>query len=678
MTDNKVTTEHLRRKAFLYVRQSTMRQVLENRESTERQYALKNRALALGWKKSQIVVLDDDQGQSGTSSKQRKGFQKLVAEVGLGNVGIVMGLEVSRLARNNMDWHRLLEICALTDTLILDDEGLYDPCQFNDRLLLGLKGTMSEAEIHFIKARMEGGRLNKAKRGELKMSLPAGIAYDGTDKVILDPDRQVRKAVEHLFSTFQRTGSACAVVKHFREKGLKFPTHLVKGPNADEIVWKPLSTNRVLFTLHNPRYAGAFVFGRSKSRKNPISGKIQVRKIPQEKWTVFMPDVHEGYITWEQFQHNQMLLADNSSKHGQNNRSPPRSGPALLQGLLICGRCGSRLSVHYNSRSKLPNYICQQHKSQYGGRYCQFVPGKQVDLAVEKILLEMVTPATVEVSIQVFEEIRRRSEEVVHLHHTNLERARHEAELAKRRFLMVEPENRLVADSLERKWNEALLALAEAEQECNRATVKHTAALTQEQTKVIQKVAKHFPAVWNDPRTTSKDKKRMMRLLIEDITLIRTDSIQINIRFRGGATKELTIPIPKCYCKQIKTSPEVIKLVRKMSHTKIDRDISIELNKRGFRSGTGQEFSIKLVGSLRVYNKIPSLYKHLRAKGMLTKKEVAYLLGISPATVVRWRKAGILKYVCYNSKGAALYEELDMNPPPSWERMKNGELGVVI
>lgn len=279
MSDQKITSDHLQRAAYLYVRQSSMKQVFENQESTQRQYALKNRALALGWSSDQIIVIDSDLGLSGTSMQDRKGFQHLVAEVGLGRVGLVMGLEVSRLARNNIDWHRLLEICALTNTLILDEDGVYDPGHFNDRLLLGLKGAMSEAEIHFLRARLQGGILNKARRGELKMRLPVGYVYDDSNKIVIDTDRQIKEAVKHLFSTFKRTGSAYAVVKHFRENNLEFPVHVQSGR---EIVWKPLYHHRVLQVLHNPRYTGTFVFGQTKTKKNPIDGKTQVRNIPQD------------------------------------------------------------------------------------------------------------------------------------------------------------------------------------------------------------------------------------------------------------------------------------------------------------------------------------------------------------------------------------------------------------
>ena len=326
----KVTAEHLARTAYLYVRQSTLRQVQTNTESAQRQYALRQRAIGLGWPVEQVVVIDSDQGQSGASAADREGFQRLVADVGLGKAGIVLGLEVSRLARNNADWHRLLEISALAGTLICDEDGLYDPADFNDRLLLGLKGTMSEAELHFIRARLQGGILSKARRGELPMPLPVGLVTDAAGKVVLDPDRAVQDALRLLFATFQRTGSARAVVYAFQRDGLLFPSRIRKGPRKGELAWNELSHWRVLRALHNPRYAGAFVYGQRRTRKTP-DGRTTTRQLPREQWTTLIPDAHPGYLTWEQFEHNQKLLAANAYAHGSDRAAgPAREGPALL------------------------------------------------------------------------------------------------------------------------------------------------------------------------------------------------------------------------------------------------------------------------------------------------------------------------------------------------------------
>jgi DNA invertase Pin-like site-specific DNA recombinase len=391
----KVRAEHLKRDAYLYIRQSTIQQVFHNTESTQRQYGLRQRAVALGWPTERVTVIDSDQGQSAASAADREGFQKLVAEVGLGRVGIVLGLEVSRLARNCSDWHRLLEICALTGTLILDEDGLYDPGNFNDRLVLGLKGTMSEAELHVLRARLQGGIRNKARRGELRMPLPIGLAYDGQSKVILDPDRQVQQAVHTFFQVYQRQGTAFAVMRHFLTNDLSFPRRLRQGVNKGQLVWGSLDHGRALQILRNPRYAGAFVFGRTQTVRQPDGGKHHALR-PQEDWHTLILDAHPGYITWQQYQDNLRTLHACAQAYGRDRRhSPPGQGPALLQGLVVCGVCGRRMTVRYHEsrRGKLTgDYICQHGSTQHGQPVCQTIPGSGVDQAIGQLLLETIQP----------------------------------------------------------------------------------------------------------------------------------------------------------------------------------------------------------------------------------------------------------------------------------------------
>jgi DNA invertase Pin-like site-specific DNA recombinase len=382
----KVNTDHLKRNAYLYIRQSTLRQVLENTESTIRQYDLRQRAVALGWPMERIIVIDTDLGQSAATASDREGFQKLVTEVSLGKAGIVLGLEVSRLARNSTDWHRLLEICALTDTLILDEDGVYDPSHYNDRLLLGLKGTLSEAEIHVIRARLQGGILNKARRGELQCPLPVGFTYNPEGRPILDPDKQVQESLRFFFDTFRRTGSACAVVKAFRQKQLLFPQRLKKGPHKGELEWGALAHSRALNLLHNPRYAGAFVYGRHRTRLKP-DGRETYTKLPREQWTL-LKDVHPGYISWDQYEGNVQRLQENARANGQDRRrSPAREGPALLQGLAVCGLCGSRMTVRYHTRQTklIPEYVCQSDGADHIISICQRVFGEHVDPAMGQL-----------------------------------------------------------------------------------------------------------------------------------------------------------------------------------------------------------------------------------------------------------------------------------------------------
>ncbi|MHC1725052.1 MAG: recombinase family protein [Syntrophobacteraceae bacterium] len=542
----KIKSQHLRRNAYLYVRQSTLRQVMENTESTERQYALRQRAVQLGWTQEQIVVIDKDLGQSGASASDRLGFQKLVAEVGLAHAGIVMGLEVSRLARNSADWHRLLEMCALTDTLILDEDGLYDPSHFNDRLLLGLKGTMSEAELHVLKARLQGGIVNKARRGELLGPLPIGFLYGPDGQVRLDPDRQIQESVRVFFETFQRTGSAIATVKAFREQGLMFPHRIHGGPNKGEVLWSPLLHSRALWLLHNPRYAGAFFYGRTRQRHGP-NGGIRFQKLPRDQWTVFLPEAHVGFISLEQFEENQKKLMENAQSHGQDRRhGPAREGPALLQGIVLCGRCGNRMTVRYHRiRERLvPDYVCQREGIERAERFCQIIPGAGLEVAVGTLLIETVTPLTLEVALSVEEELKRRRDEVEGLRQKHIERLRYQVELARRRYMQVDPNNRLVADELEGEWNEKLRVHKEALEALEEQRRAQARILNQEQRAQILALAKDFPCLWKDPRTPSRERKRMVRLLVEDVTLIKDSGITAHVRFKGGTTQTITLPPP--------------------------------------------------------------------------------------------------------------------------------------
>jgi DNA invertase Pin-like site-specific DNA recombinase len=443
----KVQPHHLQRGAYLYVRQSSMRQVLENVESTKRQYALRGRATALGWREEQMVVIDSDQGESGASAAWREGFQRLVTEVGMGRAGIVMGLEVSRLARNNADWHRLLEICALADTLILDEDGVYDPSAFNDRLLLGLKGTMSEAELHVLKARLRGGILNKVRRGEYRCLLPTGLVYDEAGNVALDPDSQVRDAIAYFFETFRRVGSACQTVKAFRNEGLRFPSRL---RNPDATVFLPLTASTAVRTLHNPRYAGAYVYGRRCCRR-AADGKTKVhRKRESGDWLACIPNAHPGYISWERFQQNLKILETNARGYEVVRASPPREGAALLQGRAVCGRCGTHLAVRYAARrGRLEAwYVCNLAHRSLGEPNCQSIAAGPIDEAIGALVAEKMTPAAVELSLEIRKEIEVRYQEADQLRCRAIERAQIEAQLAQRRFMLVDPSNRLVADTL--------------------------------------------------------------------------------------------------------------------------------------------------------------------------------------------------------------------------------------
>lgn len=671
----KITASHLKRNAYLYIRQSTLRQVMENTESTQRQYALRERAVALGWPVENVVTIDSDLGRSGASTADREGFQELVAEVGLGNAGIVMGLEVSRLARNSADWHRLLEICAVTDTLILDEDGLYDPKHFNDRLVLGMKGTMSEAELHVLKGRLRGGILNKAKRGELKIPLPVGFVYDERDNIILDPDTQVKEAIRLLFRTFIRTGSACATVKAFREEKLLFPRRLKKSPHKGDLVWGKLVHHRVLQVLHNPKYAGAFCYGKTRMWKN-VEGKTVYRKLPQDEWTVLLPDAHVGYISWQEYEDNQRRLAELAQAYGNDRRNgPPREGPALLQGLAMCGVCGGRMGVRYhvNSKRVVPEYVCQRMGIEHAQHSCQNIMGHGIDDAVGELVLESMKPAALEVALVVQQELQSRIDEADRLRHKQVERARYESELARRRYMQVDPDNRLVADTLEAEWNEKLKALTCAQEEYERAREADRMVLDDEQRKKIMALTTDFPRLWNNPKTPQRDRKRMIRLLIEDVTLIRGSQITAHVRFKGGATKTLTLPVPLGAADLRRAKPELVDEVDRLLEQYTESQIGSIMRERGTFSPTGLTFSASRVRDIRCNHNLKPRYDRLRKKGMLTLDEMAQALDISTSTVKLWRDLGLITGHVFNDKKECLYE-LDPNNRPEKFKHKNLKL----
>jgi DNA invertase Pin-like site-specific DNA recombinase len=657
----KVNADHLKRNAYLYIRQSTLRQVFENSESTFRQYDLRQHALALGWAPEQVVVIDNDLGQSGASAVGREGFQRLVTEVSMGHAGIVLGLEVSRLARNSTDWHRLLEICALTDTLILDEDGIYDPAHYNDRLLLGLKGTLSEAELHVIKARLQGGILNKARRGELESPLPVGFIYNPAHQPVLDPDKQVQESLRFFFDTFNRMGSAMATMKAFHQRGLLFPRRLRKGPQKGDLVWAELTHSRALQVLHNPRYAGAFVYGRKRVRKK-ADGSETCLKRPRDQW-ILLPGMHRGYISWEQYEENQRRLHENAQAQGDDRRkSPPREGPALLQGLILCGVCGRRMTVRYHNRctQPVPDYVCQKDGIEHGKPICQSINGEQIDKAISELLIQTMTPMALDIALAVQEEVRTRLDDVDRLRRKQVERARYEADQAQRRYMHVDPANRFVADTLEAEWNSKLRALTEAQQEYERLCHSDHLAIDESQRTRIVALASDFPRLWQDPKTPDREKKRMVRLLLEDVTLLKGEQVHVHVRFKGGVLKSLSLPRPISAPYLRKTPAVVVAEVDRLLDQHTDREIMAILNEKGLRSGTGQPFTVMTIINIRRHYGLPDRCQRMRAVGLLTIEQIAERLGIAASAVKDWRDRGLLRGHRYNDKGQCLYE-----PPPA-------------
>jgi DNA invertase Pin-like site-specific DNA recombinase len=654
----KVTPEHLRRDAFLYVRQSSLRQVLENTESTKRQYALRDRAVALGWPIERIHVIDSDLGVSGAHAQDRDGFQRLVSEVANAHAGIVLGLEVSRLARNNADWHRLLELAALTQTLILDEDGVYDPAHFNDRLLLGLKGAMSEAELHVLKARLQGGIRNKAQRGELELPLPIGLAYHPDGSVVLDPDQSISSAIQLLFDTFRHTASATATVKRFRREGWLFPRRVRHGIGKGDLHWGPLDHCRVVAILHNPRYAGAFAYGRSRQVYR-VGRKHNAVKVKREDWPVLIRDAHPGYIGWDEFERNQATLRQNVAAFAHASRgSVPREGVALLQGRVICGVCGTRMRVRYQQvGGKLgPYYVCTENSVRRADRSCQSIRGNAIDAAISGLLLDRVAPAAIEVALAVEDEIAGRIAQATAQRALQLTRARYAAELARRRYLCVDPANRLVADALEAGWNEALRELDSLQQQHDRQQQADQQLLSDESRARIRQLAEDFPRVWHDERVAPLERKRMVALLIEDVTLVKAERIAVHVRFRGGRTTSLEIDKPKPMSLIRKTLPEVVSKIDELLEACTDRQVAQHLNALGYTNWRGQTFTHKKVIFVRNAYHLKSRFERLRERGMLTANELAAQLGVCTASIYHWGRDGILREHRYGNQHRCLYE----------------------
>jgi DNA invertase Pin-like site-specific DNA recombinase len=654
LASHKVRPDHLDRLAFIYVRQSSLAQVLHNTASTARQYDLIQRALDLGWPRERIVVIDQDQGQSGASAAGRDGFQSLVSEVGLGRAGAVLCLEASRLARSCSDWYRLIEICALADTLVVDEEGVYDPGQYNDRLLLGFKGTMSEAELHWLRNRLLGGKLEKAQKGQLRFRLPTGLVYDPTGQRILDPDEQVQEAMRLVFDLFDESGSALAVVKHFSDHQLPFPTRHWGGIRDGQLTWGPLRHGRALAILHNPAYAGAYVYGRTKTRTHTLPGeapriKGRTRQVKREDWPIVLQNAHSGYITWEQFLRNQQRLDDNRTFRPEERRGAAREGAALLQGIVLCGLCGRRMSVHY--QNGIPRYVCAQLHTHFAGKTCQHIRGDGIDAAVARTFLDAMQPAQLEVSIAALEHIEARARRIDHQWQFRLERAHYEAELAQRRFFAVEPENRLVARTLERDWNERLAEIERLEREYAALPKLTTYLASPEERQRILTIARDLPIVWHSSTTTHAERKQLLRFLIKDVTLTKRETtVRIGVRWQTEALTMLEIPRPKRVFDAKRTDPAVIERVRELAPTHTDRRIADILNDEKFTPGMGGTFSESKVYWVRYAYEIPTGCPQApgacpggqRGDGRYSARAAAELLNVNVSTIADWCESGRL------------------------------------
>lgn len=652
----KVTTAHLRRAAVIYVRQSSLAQVDRNRESTARQYDLVARAVALGWPRAGIRVIDDDLGQSGASTHGRSGFAELAAQVGLGQVGIVLSLEVSRLARNNADWYRLLDLAGLTDTLIADADGVYHPALFNDRLLLGMKGTMSEAELHILRARLDGGIRNKAARGELRKALPVGLVWgEGDGEIRFDPDEAVTGVITAIFEQFAACGSARGVWLWLREQGLKFP--LQKGGYTafdGQITWVEPTYHAVHNVLTHPAYAGAYVFGKTKHQRYVAEDGVlrtRRRKLPQDQWEVCIKDHHPGFVDWETYQANQQRIGANTRPRAhQPGTGAVREGCALLQGLATCGVCGRKLAVYYDGPTKAtPGYYCTAGGLVNGrGVFHMRIGGLAIQTAVAEVFLAALAPTALQACLTAAQQLEDGHDAALAQWRREVQRAQYAAGKAERRYRAVDPDNRLVARGLETEWEKALVALADAQAELARRETARPKTLTPAERAAILALGDDLDQVWASPTTTDKDRKQLLRTLLDEvnITLHRDadrNQASLILRWKGGAISDLAVPIKRKPPK-IRTDEDTVDLVRRLAVHYPDPVIAGILNRQGRRTPRGLSYTATRVQGLRHYWGIdchqPS--DQPQEGPVLTVADAAAELGIAPSTLHRWLNDGFV------------------------------------
>jgi DNA invertase Pin-like site-specific DNA recombinase len=648
-SNGKIQGHHRDRLAIIYIRQSTLQQVERHGESTKLQYALVEKAYGLGWPRDKVIVIDEDLGRSGSSAEGRPGFQRLVAEVGLDRVGIVLGIEMSRLARSCRDWYQLLEVCALFRTLIGDADGIYDPTFYNDRLLLGLKGTMSEAELYVLKQRMLEGKRAKARRGELNIALPMGYIRRPSGEVIKDPDEQAQLVIKTLFEVFEQFSTINAVLSYLVKNKIRLPCRESFGLQKGELSWRKPSRNTLTNILHHPIYAGAYVYGRRPidSRKQkagrPSTGRTVAK---QSDWAVLIKDKIPAYISWEQYERNQRQLTANSV-HGMG---VARKGSSLLSGLIICGRCGLRMATTYtNNRSKL-RYICIKMKASHAEKCCQSLVGEPLDKIIVDYALKALKPSALEVSLRAAEGIESERENLVSHWKKQLERARYEAERAYRQYNAIDPENRLVARTLEKKWEEALSAEEKLKQDYTKFLADQPIALTKGEREAIHQLASDIPALWSASTTTSKEHKEILRLLIDNIIVTvegDTEKVHTEIHWSGGQKTQLCFARPVAKLEQLSYYDELISRVVNLRETgKTYPEIANILNQEGWKTPTlNEKFNLSMINKLLI---LAGVARHKpiqveREQHELTFRELSEKTGIAGTTLFQWMQKGIIK-----------------------------------
>jgi excisionase family DNA binding protein len=648
----KITPAHLRRDAYVYVRQSTPTQVREHTESLERQYELAERAVGFGWQAHQVVVIDDDLGRSGAEISARVGFRRLVADVGLGQVGLVLGIEVSRLARRNADWYHLLDLCALTDTLIADADGLYHPGDYNDRLVLGLKGTMSEAELHLIRSRLTAGLRHKAAKGELRHGLPVGFNYDEAGNVVVTPDEAVVEAIANVLRRFEELGSGRQVLLSLREDGLLLPR---RPDRRERVTWAPATYPAVHDFLTNPAYAGAFVFGRTKVEKR-IDGDgrlvVRTRQVAREEWEVCIPDHHQGFITWERYVTNQETLRRNWRPPRGHGGGAPREGTALLQGRLRCGRCGRMMQVGYSGvGGNCARYVCARASQLYGGGpACQSLGGRRLEARILDEVFAALAPAALAATAKALAEAEAHHARRLVAFEQAVERARFEAERTRRQFDAVEPENRLVGRTVERAWEERLAELRRAESDLATQRTRRPTILTGEELEWLSRAGADVRRIFEAPTTTARERKQLLRAIIAEVVVtvdVEARTAAVRIVWEGGASTELVHALNRTGGHFQATDEDTVDLVRRLAAHYDDRTIAVILSRQKRRTGTGLPFTQRRVATLRVSRGIPacprvSVPPNEDNAQVMSITQAERELGVNRTTLYRWLADGFI------------------------------------
>ncbi len=642
-TGGKVAASHLRRRACVYVRQSTAAQVEFNRESTQRQYRLVERAVALGWSRDAVEVVDCDLGTSGAGGVQRDGFTRMTAETALGNVGLILSIEVSRVARNSGDWYRLLDLCSMTDTLIGDEDGIYHPGRFNDRLLLGLKGTMAEAELHVIRARLDGGIRNKAARGELRRGLPVGFIWGDADgEVRFDPDEAVAGAIRAVFAKFAELGSARQVWVWFHSEGLPFPH---RSNTSAHLRWAAPTYTTIHGVLRNPVYAGAYVYGRTRhERRVDEQGRVRerVRQLPRSEWSVLIKDHHQGFVDWKTYEMNQDKLAHNIRPAPHNPAGAVRNGAALLQSLAVCGKCGRKLLVYYQGRNSTPGYYCANGQVvNHKASRCMRVGAGRIDAAVAEAFLHEVASTGPQAALQAEERLQQEWQADV---------SQYEALLAERRYRGVDPGNRLVAGTLEAEWEKRLVELAAARSQLAEREQHRPARLREEQLQQLHDLGQDLPQVWHASTTLDRDRKELLRSLLESVA-VHPDRdadppvVRLVLSWRGGLLSELNVPLATRRSPPLRTDEDLIDLVRRLAAHYPDETTAGILSRQGRSTATGKPFTASRVSNLRKQWDIPCfrLSAELGEGELLTVAKAAGILNVAPSTLHRWIVNGFVK-----------------------------------